>query len=153
LIPLPVAANFVSQTKHMKNKLLLVLLLVTAGFFSCSKSDHDDNSSNTNAMAGNWTVTRYDGMALGAPMYATYTATASSSTAGTANFAISFNGSTASNETDTYILSSSNNKVDFTKTGGNYAVLSGGGTWTINTLDAHNLKMTSANGLVMEMTK
>jgi len=122
---------------------------------SCSKDD-DNNSSTTaatNAFAGNWTLSKYDGMAITSPMYGTCANAASTATLGTTAFVVSFDGSATNKENDAYVLSSSNTKVNFTKTDGNYTVLSGGGTWTINTLDAHSLKMTSQYGLIIEMTK
>ena len=138
----------------MKRSLLLLAFTTSILFFACKKDDDTSGGSgSSNSMAGNWTIAKYDGQAVTAPMFGTYKTTATSTTAGTAAFVISFNGTTNNKENDTYVLSASNTKIDFTKTDGDFNVLAGGGTWTINTLDDHNLKMTSSFGLVLEMTK
>lgn len=135
--------------KRSLTKISLLLFVVLA-FSSCKK---DKNNEATVVLAGNWKISKYDGQALQLPAYGTFAANSASATSGTSNFVVSFNGTTTSKESNTFVVSDNNTKVVFTKTDGNYNVLSGGGTWTINTVSANNLKMTSQNGLVLEMTK
>lgn len=137
----------------MKTKLThlsFILFTAIATFSACKK---DKEAEATVALAGNWKISKYDGQALQSPAYGTFSATATSSTGGTSNFVVSFNGTTTSKESNTFIVSDNNTKVTFTKTDGNYTVLSGGGTWTINTINSSSLKMTSQYGLVLEMNK
>lgn len=137
----------------MKTKLTqisCILLIAIAAFSACKK---DKEAEATVALAGNWKISKYDGQALQSPAYGTFSATSTSSTGGTSNFVVSFNGTTTSKESNTFIVSDNNTKVTFTKTDGDYKVLSGGGTWTINTINSNSLKMTSQYGLVLEMTK
>lgn len=141
-------------------KKLLAFVLLAALFTSCDKKKDDpapattnSTNTNTNSMNGDWKVNVYDNTPVTAPMAATYKATASSATGGTVHFDITFDGTQHHTEDCTYTLSSGNTKVDFTKTGGDYTVLSGGKTWTITKLDATALEMTSGFGLVMKMSK
>lgn len=137
----------------MKTKLThfsFILLIAIATFSACKK---DKEAEATVALAGNWKISKYDGQALQSPAYGTFSATSTSSTGGTSNFVVSFNGTTTSKESNTFTVSDNNTKVVFTKTDGDYTVLSGGGTWTVNSVSSSNLKMTSQYGLVLEMTK
>ncbi len=136
--------------KTSLTKISLFLFVVVLAFSSCKK---DEEAEATVALAGNWKISKYDGQALQSPAYGAFAATSTSSTEGTSNFVVSFNGTTTSKESNTFIVSDNNTKVVFTKTDGNYTVLSGGGTWTINTVNATTLKITSQYGLVLEMTK
>ena len=128
---------------------------MSVAVFSCKKEDGPVVTPpvTTNAAAGNWTITKYDGLVLTTPSAGALTMTSTSATAGTAHFDITFDGTTHNTEDDTYALTNSNMNIAYTKTGGTYMVLSGGGTWTINTMTATALKITSANGLVIECTK
>ncbi|MNJ93162.1 hypothetical protein D3C87_108410 [compost metagenome] len=136
--------------KTSLTKISLFVFIVILAFSSCKK---DEEAETTLALAGNWKISKYDGQALQSPAYGTFAATSTSATAGTSNFVVSFNGTTTSKESNTFVVSDNNTKVTFTKTDGNYTVLSGGGTWTINNVSSSNLKMTSQFGLVLEMTK
>lgn len=107
----------------------------------------------TNAMAGNWHATVYDNAAVAAPQVVLYQATATSATAGTVKFDITFDGSAHNTEEVTYTLSAGNTKIDFVKTSGTIQTLSGGGTWTIDKMNASALEMTSSYGLIMKFAK
>jgi hypothetical protein len=107
----------------------------------------------TNGIDGNWTLTVYDNTAVTAPMAGTLKGTATTTTDGTVKFDITFDGSTHKTEEDSYTISASNTKIVFTKTAGDYNVLSGGGTWTIDLMNATTLNMTSSVGLTIKMTK
>lgn len=139
----------------MKTKLtqFSFILFITIATFSACKKNKDKETETTAALAGNWKISKYDGQVLQLPAYGTFSATSTSSTGGSSNFVVSFNGTTTSKESDTFTVSDNNTKVTFTKTDGNYTVLSGGGTWTINTVSSSTLKMTSQYGLVLEMIK
>ncbi|WP_461790672.1 hypothetical protein [Pedobacter sp.] len=135
--------------KQLLSKLFIGLVLVLC--FSACKKDEDENA--TVALEGSWKISKYDGQTLQSPAYGTFIATSTSSTQGNSNLVLSFNGTTTSKETASFVVSDNNTKVTFTKTDGNYTVLSGGGTWTINVVNSSSLKMTSQYGLVLEMTK
>lgn len=141
----------------MKRILLAALMAVAAA--SCTKDKTEPNNTNTtttttNNAAGNWTIKVYDGLTLAAPAAGTLTMTGTSGTAGNAKIDVTFDGTNHNIEEGTYALSNSNANIAFTKTSsGSFSVLSGGGTWVINTLNANTLKMTSANGLVIECSK
>ena len=129
---------------------------MSVAVFSCTKDETEPvvpTPTTTNAAAGNWTISTYDGLTLAAPAAGTLNMTSTSATEGTAHFDLTFDGSTHNIEDDTYVLSNSNANIVYTKTGGTYNVLNGGGTWTINTMNATTLKITSANGLIIECTK
>jgi uncharacterized lipoprotein YbaY len=148
-------------------KIILATGITIAAIASCKKDDTTPaptpttaNTTDTttpppatNGMAGNWHATVYDNAAVTAPQVVLYQATATSATAGTVKFDITFDGSSHSTEDVTYTLSSSNTKIDFVKTGGTIQTLSGGGTWTINKMDASALEMTSSYGLIMKFAK
>lgn len=129
---------------------------MSVAVFSCTKDETEPvvvPPVTTNDAAGNWTISKYDGLALASPAAGTLSMTSTSATEGTAHFDLTFDGTNHNIEDDTYVLSNSNANIVYTKTGGTYNVLNGGATWTINTMNATTLKMTSANGLVIECTK
>lgn len=140
-------------------KRILLVALMAVSIISCKKDKTEPNNNNTtttttNDAAGNWNITVYDGLTLTSPAAGTLTMTGTSGTEGTAKIDVTFDGTNHNIEEDTYTLSNSNANVAFTKTSsGSFSVLSGGGTWVVNTLNATTLKMTSANGLVIECTK
>ena len=136
--------------KTSLTKISLFLFVVVLALNACKK---DEEAAATLALAGSWKISKYDGQALQSPAYGTFVATSTSATGGTSNFVVSFNGTATSKESNTFVVSDNNTKVTFTKTDGNYAVLSGGGTWTISNVSSGSLKMTSQFGLVLEMTK
>jgi hypothetical protein len=145
----------------MKKNLLLVLGLCCL-LAACKKEEDpaptnnnnsNNNTNNTNAMNGNWKGTVYDGAAVTAPQDVKYNATATSATAGTVKFDITFDGSTHKTEDAGYTLGANSATVTFTKTAGDFSVLSGGGVWVISKMDASALEMTSANGLIMKFSK
>ncbi len=109
--------------------------------------------SNTNAVNGDWKLAIYDGTTISSPMAGTYKATANSATGGTVHFDITFDGTSHQTEDATYVLSNNDKNIAFTKTGGNFNVLSGGGTWTINEMTASAIDMKSSMGLHLKMTK
>ncbi|RYE24747.1 MAG: hypothetical protein EOP51_06345 [Sphingobacteriales bacterium] len=144
-------------------KILLSCSMLAILATACKKDDttpantntntNTNTSTTTNNVAGDWTATVYDNGAVTAPEAATYKATATSTTAGTAHFDITFDGTKHDTEDVTYTLSSGNTKVDFTKTGGNLTTLSGGKTWTINKLDATSFELTSGYGMIVKFKK
>lgn len=149
-------------------KLILTISIVTIAIAACKKDDTtpttptnpttpDTTDTTTvtpsNDMKGDWHATVYDGVNVTAPQVVLYKATATSATEGTVKFDITFDGNSHNTEDVNYTLSASNTKVDFVKTGGNIITLSGGGTWTIDKMDATSLEMTSSYGLVMKFTK
>lgn len=136
--------------KQLLNTLSISFIFLIFTFSSCKKEKED---STTVALEGSWRISKYDGQALQLPAYGTFVATSTSSTQGSSNLVLSFNGTTTSTEKASFVVSDNNTKVTFTKTEGNYTVLSGGGTWTINLVNSNSLKMTSQYGLVLEMTK
>ncbi|MBL7718587.1 MAG: hypothetical protein JNL72_07115 [Flavipsychrobacter sp.] len=138
----------------MKRILLVALMAVAAASCTKDKDPEPTPPSTTNDAAGNWTIKVYDGLTLASPAAGTLTMAGTSATAGTANIDVTFDGTNHNTEEDTYALTNSNANIAFTKTStGSFSVLSGGGTWVINTLNATTLKMTSTNGLVIECTK
>jgi hypothetical protein len=116
-------------------------------------NNNGGNTTPTNAVAGDWTASVYDNATVTAPEAATYKATATSATEGTAHFDITFDGTKHDTEDVSYILSASNTKIDFTKTGGTLTTLSGGKTWTVNKLDANSFEITSDFGLIIKFKK
>ncbi len=134
-------------------KTILPVILLTLLFSSCEKDKENEETDNSASIAGGWTITKYDGQVLQSPAFGTLRADATSENTGTCSFVVSFNGTNNNKENDSFTLSDSNTKVSFTKTDGDINTLGGGGTWTINTLDEHNLKITSQYGLILEMTK
>jgi uncharacterized lipoprotein YbaY len=149
-------------------KIILATGIMIVAMVSCKKDNATPNVTptpadttdttttpppNTNGMAGDWHATIYDNTAVTAPQVVLYQAAATSATAGIVKFDITFDGSTHNTEDVTYTLSASNTKVDFVKTGGTIQTLSGGGTWTINKMDATSLEMTSSFGLIMKFAK
>ncbi|MBW7915046.1 MAG: hypothetical protein H3C54_15380 [Taibaiella sp.] len=110
-------------------------------------------TNNTNAVHGDWKLEIYDSATITAPMAATFKATANSTTGGSVKFDITFDGTNHNTEEATYVLSNSNTNIVFNKTGGNYNVLSGGGTWDILEMTATTIRMKSAMNLYIKMTK
>jgi len=138
----------------MKKFMILTLLAFSFFNYSCNNDDDSNPTEETaSPLAGNWTISKYDGMALTSPAYGTFEVTSDSETAGSAKFRLSFDGSNVNDESDNFTISNNNSTIVFTKTGGNFNVLAGGETWTINTLNNHSLKMTSSYGLIIEMQK
>lgn len=131
-------------------KILGVLFIIATLFFSCKKEKETDSSI---SLVGNWNISKYDGQVLRAPAFGTFAVASTSGTSGTYNMVVSFNGINNNKEKGDLTSSDSNTKVRFAKNDGDATILSGGGTWTINTVDDHNLKMTSQSGLTLEMTK
>ena len=138
--------------KSIVTRSAMLLLTAIVSLNSCKKENSENEGQGT-ALTGNWKISKYDGQELRAPATGTFAATSTSATSGTSNLVLTFNGTTNSKESNTFVVSDNNTKVIFTKTDGNYTVLSGGGTWTINAVSTTALKMTSQYGLVLEMTK
>ncbi|HNE49576.1 MAG TPA: hypothetical protein PLZ64_00470 [Chitinophagales bacterium] len=113
---------------------ILVFLLV--GLSACKK---ENTKSTATSVTGNWNLQLWDG----APASGTLVFTTS-----TLNFNCSTYGFT---EQDTYVQSG--NSFTFTKTGGSSSVISGGNNWTMDTLTANVLRMTSHFGLLVRATK
>jgi len=143
---------------------VLALSLVCLLAVSCNKTSSDPEpnpttptpttpTNNTNAVHGDWKVEIYDSATVTAPMAATYKATANSATGGSVKFDITFDGTNHSTEDATYVLSNNNTNIVFTKTGGNFNVLSGGGTWDILEMTATTIRMKSSMNLYIKMTK
>jgi hypothetical protein len=151
-VRLSLQSYFILKSSILKK--ILMVALMSVAIFSCKKEDEPTVTPTTsNAAAGNWTIAKYDGLVLTTPSAGTLTMTSTSATAGTAHFDLTFDGTNHSIEDDSYALSNNNTNIVYTKTGGSYNVLSGGGTWVINTMTATELKITSANGLIIECTK
>lgn len=140
-------------------RIIIVLGLIGCIATSCKKETEAEpqktanQPSNTNAVHGDWKLAIYDGVAISSPMEGTYKATANSATGGTVHFDITFDGTAHQTEDATYVLSNNDKNIVFTKTGGSFNVLSGGGTWTINEMTASTIDMKSSMGLHLKMTK
>jgi hypothetical protein len=143
-------------------KLTFLALAICLYCTGCKKSETitpatttPTTTPTTPKIDGTWTVKEYDGAPVTSPMASTIKFTASTSTTGTGtvHFDITFDGSTHKTEDDTYTLSSSDTKLDFAKTGGDYNVLGGGNTWTVDTLNSNTLRMTSKYNLIIKATK
>lgn len=139
-------------------KKLLIGFAVCMIFVACKKNSTTTTTPTTPAtttpvISGDWVLKLYDGTPLTAPTSGTIKFTHSSTTAGTVHFDITFDGSAHNTEDDSYTLSSNNTKINFTKTGGTYNVLSGGGNWTVDTLTSSTIYMTSQYGLIIKATK
>lgn len=139
-------------------KILIAVVMMGCMAASCNKETAEPQKTTTpqattNGVNGDWKVTVYDGMVVTSPMTATYKATATSVTAGSVHFDISFDGTAHKAEDATYALSNNDKNIVFTKTGGDFNVLSGGGTWTIEEMTTTTLNIKSANGLILKMEK
>lgn len=123
-------------------KLILLIAIIATTTFACKK-DKSSNSTN-GTVTGTWTIKTWDGVAVAAGSIGLQAD-------GSYGMQVTFSGGgSASAENGTYVKSG--NTLTFTKTSGvNY--MAGGNSWTINTSDAHNLKITSQFGLVVECTK
>ena len=126
-------------------------------FASCNKTEEtkpqttqQNNNTTTPKIEGTWKISEYDGMAMTAPAAGSLKFTSSNTTA---DIDITFDGSAHSTETATYVLSANDTKIHFTKTGGTFTVLSGGNTWSIDTLNDNMLRMHSKFGLIIKATK
>lgn len=137
----------------MKTKLIKFSMVIALCIFIISGCKKETEAEIKAALEGSWKISKYDGQTLQSPAYGTFIATSTSSTQGKSDLVLSFNGTTTSKETASFVVTDNNSKITFTKTDGNYTVLSGGGTWTINAISSSSLKMTSQYGLVLEMTK
>src|SRR5688572_15750325 len=106
----------------MRNFILLLLCLFCLAA-SCKKEDTPATPTtpttpttpvnNTNTMNGNWKGTVYDGAVVATPQDVKYNATATSTTAGTVNFDITFDGTAHKKEDATYTLAADNKSVTF----------------------------------------
>jgi|GEM_PF-1637858 len=143
-------------------KLLLFSALLSITIYSCKKSDSTtpttttpSTTTTTQPTEGTWKITAYDGLTVTSPMAGSIklTGNSGSSTAGTAQFDMTFDGVNHMTENDNYTLSGSNAKIDFVKTSGKDSVLQGGSTWNIDTLNSNTLRMTSKYGLIIKATK
>lgn len=143
-------------------KLLLFSALLSITIYSCKKSDSTtpttttpSTTTTTQPTEGTWKITVYDGLAVTSPMAGSIklTGNSGSSTTGTAQFDMTFDGVIHMTENDSYTLSGSNAKIDFVKTSGRDSVLQGGSTWNIDTLNSNTLRMTSKYGLIIKATK
>ncbi len=110
-------------------------------------------TTTTNPMDGNWNIKEYDNLAVTTPGVGTYKVTTISATTGTVAFDLTNDGVYHYTENDSFTLSNSNANVVFVKTSGNFTVLSGGNTWTIDTMNSSVLRIKSKLGLVIRMTK
>ncbi|MFN8316032.1 MAG: hypothetical protein U0T32_06250 [Chitinophagales bacterium] len=133
----------------MKKTTIFVTLLVL--FLSACKKD----ATTSNPIAANWTITKWDGSTLTAPEAGTIKFTNTTSTTGTSDFSLTYDGVLFTKETADYSLSANNTVINFTtKTSTNSSpILEGGNPWTINTLNSTTLKLTSKYNLVVEATK
>lgn len=140
-------------------KVFVAIAMMGCIVTSCNKEETPEPQkkstpqATTNAVQGDWNITVYDGMTVSSPMVGTYKATATSATGGKVHFDLSFDGSSHKTEDASYTLSNNDKNIVFTKTGGDFNVLSGGGTWVVEELTANAFSIKSANGLVIKMAK
>ena len=140
----------------MKRIYTLCLLAAICLVASCSKNDRENTPvpfTGTNAISYNWTLNKYDGAAVSAPQSGMFNATATSSKQGNVHFVRTLNAVDSNIEDATFILSNGDTRVNFTKTDGNYGVLTSGGTWTIDSLTSSVMVLRSQYNLVMRFTK
>lgn len=144
-------------------KTLLVLSLIAFTLTGCDKKtstpqpSEEENTDTTNYFNGQWKLTMYDSInidTIGSVITsAAFIGTASSSTVGTGQFSITFNLGVPDTENFNYTLSGSKTRVVFTKTGGNSTRLSGGGTWTIDSMTANLIHMRSSTNRCVRMRR
>ncbi len=133
----------------MKKTTIFITMLVVL-LSACKKEE-----TVTNPVAANWKITKWDGVTLTAPEAGFLHLTNTTTTTGTSDFSLTFNGVSFTKETDDYTLSANNTVINFTaKTStSSTPILEGGNPWTINTLNGTTLKLTSKYNLVVEATK
>lgn len=143
----------------MKHALLVISAAVL--LFSCNKTNTSTeppvDEGTTNGLNGQWKLTMYDSTVIdtitSTVTYSFFDGTASTGTKGSASFTLVVNGGTPDTENASYLLSNNNKNISFTKTGGNSSHLSGGGTWTIDSLTANLVQMRCATNKCIRMRR
>jgi hypothetical protein len=72
---------------------------------------------------------------------------------GTYSYDVTVDGNSHNTEQGNYVLQNNNTTVSFSKTGGNTAVLMGGGTWHLDSLLADRIVMTSGYNVRLTFIK
>lgn len=128
-------------------RLMMAAVSCSLLFAGCKKDDSADARSKPSGIEKVWNATRFDEDDMTGTKVMTLEFSNERNGAGNAHLDLTFDGTYHYIEDDTYKLSPDNQKISFTKTGGDFSLLQDGGEWTINTLNTESLQLTSAYNL------